>query len=100
MEVAVELEDDLFFADLSKEIALLIMDEEEDPLDSCPPHSLQVPTFISSNFKHMHHAYFFSLLLPNLFVCCNNLNMVELIFRLFPGQFILLHSLLFSMSML
>ncbi|ESW19745.1 hypothetical protein PHAVU_006G151900 [Phaseolus vulgaris] len=41
MEVAVELEDDLFFADLSKEIALLIMDEDEDPLDSSPPHSLQ-----------------------------------------------------------
>lgn len=44
MEVAVELEDDLFFADLSKEIALLIMDEdeEEDPLACCPPNSLQV----------------------------------------------------------
>ncbi|KAK7332301.1 hypothetical protein VNO80_29051 [Phaseolus coccineus] len=41
MEVAVELEDDLFFADLSKEIALLIMDEDEDPLDSSPPDSLQ-----------------------------------------------------------
>lgn len=41
MEVAVELEDDLFFADLSKEISLLIMDEDEDPLASCPPHSLQ-----------------------------------------------------------
>jgi len=67
MEVAVELEDDLFFADLSKEIALLIMDEDEDPLDSSPPHSLQVLLRLSSlqtsNFKHMHHAYFFPLII-------------------------------------
>ncbi|KAF5465648.1 hypothetical protein F2P56_015631 [Juglans regia] len=30
MEVAVEVEDDLFFADLNKQISLLIMDDEED----------------------------------------------------------------------
>jgi hypothetical protein len=42
MEVAVELEDDLYFADLSKQISLLIMDEDEDPLPSHRPHSLQV----------------------------------------------------------
>ncbi|XP_027338974.1 uncharacterized protein LOC113852802 [Abrus precatorius] len=41
MEVAMELEDDLFFADLSKEIALLIMDEDEDPLACCPVDSIQ-----------------------------------------------------------
>ncbi|KAK7303272.1 hypothetical protein RJT34_14175 [Clitoria ternatea] len=41
MEVAVELEDDLLFANLSKEISLLIMDEDEDPLSSCPVESLQ-----------------------------------------------------------
>ncbi|KAJ1405608.1 hypothetical protein SESBI_25750 [Sesbania bispinosa] len=41
MEVAVELEDDLFFADLSKQISLLIMDEDEDPLACCPADSLQ-----------------------------------------------------------
>ncbi|CAK8564343.1 unnamed protein product [Lathyrus sativus] len=43
MEVSVELEDDLFFADLSKQISLLIMDEdEENPLSSCHhQHSLQ-----------------------------------------------------------
>ncbi|AES92589.1 hypothetical protein MtrunA17_Chr4g0074501 [Medicago truncatula] len=41
MEVAVELEDDLYFADLSKQISLLIMDEDEDPLTSHPSHSLQ-----------------------------------------------------------
>ncbi|XP_028773945.1 uncharacterized protein LOC114731410 [Neltuma alba] len=44
MDVAVELEDDLFFADLSKQISLLIMDEDEqeDPLACCPPEPLQV----------------------------------------------------------
>lgn len=46
MEVALELEDDLFFADLSKQISLLIMDEEEDqehPLASSPQeHHFQV----------------------------------------------------------
>ncbi|KAK7264510.1 hypothetical protein RJT34_32119 [Clitoria ternatea] len=41
MEVAVELEDDLFFADLSKQISLLIMDEDEDPLACCPADSHQ-----------------------------------------------------------
>ncbi|XP_040996216.1 uncharacterized protein LOC121242416 [Juglans microcarpa x Juglans regia] len=30
MEVAVEIEDDLFFADLNKQISLLVMDDEED----------------------------------------------------------------------
>ncbi|RDY12426.1 hypothetical protein CR513_02788, partial [Mucuna pruriens] len=41
MEVTVELEDDLFYADLSKQIALLIMDEDEDPIPSCSAESLQ-----------------------------------------------------------
>lgn len=42
MEVAMEVEDDLFFADLSKQISLLIMDDEEvDPLANCPSVSLQ-----------------------------------------------------------
>ncbi|KAI3948092.1 hypothetical protein MKX01_014691 [Papaver californicum] len=37
MEVAMEIEDDLFFADLSKEIALLIMDDDDDhPVVGCP----------------------------------------------------------------
>ncbi|KAI3863963.1 hypothetical protein MKW98_031555 [Papaver atlanticum] len=37
MEVAMEIEDDLFFADLSKEIALLIMDDDDDhPVVRCP----------------------------------------------------------------
>ncbi|CAK8531062.1 unnamed protein product [Lathyrus sativus] len=41
MEVAIELDDDLFFANLSKEIALLIMDEDEDPLVPQPQNSFQ-----------------------------------------------------------
>ncbi|XP_072960546.1 uncharacterized protein [Typha angustifolia] len=32
-----EVEDDVFFADLSKQIALLIMDEEEEYPVQCPP---------------------------------------------------------------
>ncbi|XP_022138064.1 uncharacterized protein LOC111009324 [Momordica charantia] len=40
MEVALEVEDDLFFADLSRQLSLLLMDENEDPLPH--PHvSLQ-----------------------------------------------------------
>ncbi|BAT77252.1 hypothetical protein VIGAN_01535000 [Vigna angularis var. angularis] len=54
MEVALELEDDLFFADLSKQISLLIMDEEEDeehPLASSPQeHHFQ--TYSSGSFYH------------------------------------------------
>ncbi|KAL2339159.1 hypothetical protein Fmac_013605 [Flemingia macrophylla] len=36
-----DLEDDLFYADLSKQISLLIMDEDEDPLASSNSDSLQ-----------------------------------------------------------
>lgn len=39
-----KLEDDLFFADLTKQISLLIMDDEEDPIATCPSVSLQVYT--------------------------------------------------------
>lgn len=42
MEMAMELEDDLFFADLSKQISLLIMDDDdEDP---------------SVSFQVLHHT--------------------------------------------
>ncbi|XP_075653284.1 uncharacterized protein LOC142623718 [Castanea sativa] len=42
MEVSMEVEDDSFFADLSKQISLLIMDDdEEDPVANCPSVSLQ-----------------------------------------------------------
>lgn len=58
MEVAVELEDDLYFADLSKQISLLIMDEDEDPLTSHPSHSLQVFTRTSFDTTSPHnHAF-------------------------------------------
>ena len=41
LEMSGELEDDLFFADLSKQISLLIMDDDdEDPLGDCPSLSL------------------------------------------------------------
>ncbi|KAE8680695.1 hypothetical protein F3Y22_tig00111372pilonHSYRG00155 [Hibiscus syriacus] len=42
MEMATELEDDLFFADLSKQISLLIMDDDNDePLIRYPSVSIQ-----------------------------------------------------------
>ncbi|KAG6597461.1 hypothetical protein SDJN03_10641, partial [Cucurbita argyrosperma subsp. sororia] len=41
MEVALELEDDLFFADLSRQLSLLLMDDNEDPLPHHPHVSLQ-----------------------------------------------------------
>lgn len=44
MEVALEMEDDLFFADLSKRISLLIM-EEEDVVEEEPAVA-----------PHWHHA--------------------------------------------
>jgi len=57
MEVALELEDDLFFADLSKQISLLIMDEEDEhPLASSPQeHHFQVFfTLILDKFISFH----------------------------------------------
>ncbi|KAJ8766461.1 hypothetical protein K2173_022520 [Erythroxylum novogranatense] len=42
-----ELEDDLFFADLSKQISLLIMDDDEDKVEMCPSVSSQ--TFPGGN---------------------------------------------------
>ncbi|KAG4942098.1 hypothetical protein JHK85_046744 [Glycine max] len=57
MEVAVELENDLFFADLSKQISLLIMDEDEDPLATCPPDSLQ--TFSGSIYHPPQSAFLY-----------------------------------------
>ncbi|RWW23952.1 hypothetical protein GW17_00011786 [Ensete ventricosum] len=40
--MAVEVEDDVFFADLSKQIALLIMDDEEEFPVQCPQLPVQV----------------------------------------------------------
>lgn len=55
MDVTVELEDDLFFADLSKQISLLIMDEDEDPL-ACPAHTLQVFSLFPLTYPSTHHS--------------------------------------------
>lgn len=59
MEVAVEIEDDLFFQDLSKQISLLIMDDDEDPVSRCPSVSLQVllhiRTCLSSSYLTRKH---------------------------------------------
>ena len=53
MEVAMEVEDDVFFADLNKQISLLIMDNEDGPaVTHRPPVSLQV--------LHDHHLLFLS----------------------------------------
>ena len=41
MDVALEFEDDLFFADLSKQISLLIMDDDEIPISNWNSSSLQ-----------------------------------------------------------
>lgn len=46
------IEDDLFFADLSKRISLLIMDDDEDPTVYCPPVSFQV---ISQTIHPIHN---------------------------------------------
>ncbi|KAI3715423.1 hypothetical protein L6452_22405 [Arctium lappa] len=47
------IEDDLFYADLSKRISLLIMDDDEDPtVVYCPPVSLQV---ISQTIHPIHN---------------------------------------------
>ncbi|KAK9139679.1 hypothetical protein Scep_009360 [Stephania cephalantha] len=46
-----EVEDDLFFADLSKQLALLIMDDDEDPVVHCPSVSLQALSRV-----HHHHT--------------------------------------------
>ena len=43
--IAVELDDDVFFADISKRISLLIMDDEEDLRPHSPAVSLQVIHF-------------------------------------------------------
>ncbi|KAL4367091.1 hypothetical protein GQ457_05G008730 [Hibiscus cannabinus] len=51
MEVAVhEVEDDVFFADLSKQISLLIMDDDnDDPVAAYPSVSFQ--TFSGANYR-------------------------------------------------
>lgn len=68
MEVA---EDDLFFADLSKQISLLIMEDDEDVDDPLkfpngPPVSLQVLIISSNsyyNYKIFLNFFFLNYLL-------------------------------------
>lgn len=55
MEVAVELEDDLFFADLSKQISLLIMEDDEDSVANCSSFPFQVFLHSMSSF-HIRNA--------------------------------------------
>lgn len=46
-----ELEDDLFFADLTKQISLLIMDDDDqDPIASCPSVPLQVHYLLTRTY--------------------------------------------------
>jgi hypothetical protein len=64
MDLAMELEDDLFLADLIKQISLLIMDDDndEDPVAICPSVSLQVLHNIQPliSCKINHFKYFYS----------------------------------------
>ncbi|XP_039056775.1 uncharacterized protein LOC120199849 [Hibiscus syriacus] len=57
--MAVELEDDLFFADLSRQISLLIMDDDdggdEDQVSRCPSVSFQ--TFSGANYPVTQSPY-------------------------------------------
>ncbi|KAH7859206.1 hypothetical protein Vadar_033098 [Vaccinium darrowii] len=62
MEVTMETieDDDLFFADLNKQISLLIMDDDDDPVAHCPSTSLQTlsraihPAAAESPFGYNH----------------------------------------------
>ncbi|KAL1543219.1 hypothetical protein AAHA92_20224 [Salvia divinorum] len=64
MEAALELEDDVFFKDLSKQISLLIMDDDDDlSLSHSPPLNHQAFSTQASNpatrgasfFSYGHH---------------------------------------------
>ncbi|KAF6152150.1 hypothetical protein GIB67_005796 [Kingdonia uniflora] len=50
-----EVEDDVFYADISQRIALLIMDDDEDPTVHCPPVSLQA--FTRATMQSPHQLY-------------------------------------------
>ncbi|XP_039015953.1 uncharacterized protein LOC120146480 [Hibiscus syriacus] len=56
MELAVELEDDQFFADLSRQISLLIMDDDDEyQVSRCPSVSFQ--TFSWENYPITQSPY-------------------------------------------
>ncbi|XP_074588530.1 uncharacterized protein LOC141844372 [Curcuma longa] len=44
--MALEVEDEAFFADLSKQIAMLIMDDEEEFPTQCPPLPVQEIAYV------------------------------------------------------
>ncbi|GAV84596.1 hypothetical protein CFOL_v3_28040 [Cephalotus follicularis] len=52
-----EVEDDVFFADLSKRISLLIMDDDEDPVSRCPSVSFQ--NFSRENYPSNPSPYLY-----------------------------------------
>ncbi|XP_052208650.1 uncharacterized protein LOC127812287 [Diospyros lotus] len=61
MEVAMELEDDVFYADLKRQISLLIMDDDdEDPAVHCPSVSLQLNFQACSRAIHPAAEPYFS----------------------------------------
>ncbi|RZS24380.1 hypothetical protein BHM03_00057443 [Ensete ventricosum] len=59
--MAVEVEDDVFFADLGKQIALLIMDDEEEFPVHCPQLPVQSMFYISAGaydpLLYSHHLF-------------------------------------------
>lgn len=52
------VEDDVFFADLSQRISLLIMDDDEDPISHCPPVSFQAFSQAAQNPTTHLPAYY------------------------------------------
>ncbi|KAL1548581.1 hypothetical protein AAHA92_16794 [Salvia divinorum] len=58
MEAAMELEDDVFFKDLSKQISLLIMDDDDQQHSHSPPLNRQA--FTQANNPATQSASFFS----------------------------------------
>lgn len=52
-----EVEDDLCFADLSRQISLLIMDDDEDPVATCP--SVSFEAFSRANYPTTPSPFFY-----------------------------------------
>ncbi|XP_042037721.1 uncharacterized protein LOC121783645 [Salvia splendens] len=62
MEAALELEDDVFYKDLSKQVSLLIMDDDDLSLSHTPPLNLQALSTQANNpasffsYDHPHQS--------------------------------------------
>lgn len=80
-----KLEDDLFFADLTKQISLLIMDDEEDPIATYPSVSLQVYTSFAVLF-----IFFFFYIVDTVATCGRSSYSCEVISE---TSFLSLHTL-------